>query len=422
MTQGAFDTLGAIDKETVKVDDSLYQYFLKAIASESSSEVLEKVRLLLVETPNYPVPEVQEMVKNLVYSPTAKINCLSFFNRICQACIAAWVFQEETKTATFQVLNCFKTIDISVTTQEKFITRWQQEGQAFCQTSEYSKLQRLTRIVTPRFVSDAPKPHVLGDVLGRYPFLYKDCLVNHESVEEYINFLAGFKRHQQTSFQQKLNKTIILQKQKIEVARLRTLTTKVPQPVEMVPNPTLLNYQGFNTAKETFTQLTKIYIKKKKGIQCLKEIKSLPFKDFKLWLINYLLEDIQEDYQRHLQQYLQKDIPQILNHYDQQPINEFILLRSCNELLNKLILNPKQLSNHLSFINIKKHLGATQLTVLLLKLTFLNPQLKYSVRQRLAHLFDYYESNSIEESLWLIQVLENCLLAFAIAQENATIM
>ena len=247
MTQGAFDTLGCVYEETVTNGDTLYQYFLNLIERESSSEVLEKVRLLLVETDQYPDFEVQEMVKNLVYSPTAKANCSSFFNRLCQACIASWVFQQETKTATFQVLNFFKTIDIAVTTQEKFITRWQQEGQAFCQTSEYSKLQRLARIVTPRFVSDAPKPQLLGDVLGRYPFLYKDCLVNNESVEEYINFLADFKRHQQTCFQQKLQKSLILQKQKIEVARLRTLTTKVPQPVEIVPNPTLLNDQGFNT-------------------------------------------------------------------------------------------------------------------------------------------------------------------------------
>ena len=73
-------------------------------------------------------------------------------------------------------------------------------------------------------------------------------------------------------------------------------------------------------------------------------------------------------------------------------------------------------------MNLQRYLGATQLTALLLKLTCLNSKLKDSLRQRLAHLFDYYESTSIAESLWLIQVLENCLLAFAIAQEDGSII
>ncbi|MDJ0728771.1 MAG: hypothetical protein QNJ33_02150 [Crocosphaera sp.] len=422
MTQGAFDTLGCIYEEPVTNDDSLYQYFLKLIETESPCDVLEKLRLLLEQTRNYPDPEVQEMVKNLIYSPTAKANCLSFFNHLCQACIASWIVNPKTKPAIFQLLNSFENLYISPRRQKKFLTRWQEESQAFSETSEYLKLQRLTRIINPRIVSDAAKPQILGDLLGRYPFLYKDCLLDNDSVEEYINFLAGFKRHQQNSFQQKLNRTIILQKQKIEVARLRTLTTKVPQPIQVVPNPTLLNHQAFSIAIETFTQLTQNQIKSKKGINFFSEIESLSFKEFKIWLINYLIEDIEEASKQQLKQYLQENIPTILTHCDQQTINEFLILRTCNQLLNKLILNPTQPSHHLSFINLKRYLGTTQLTALLLKLIFLNSQLKDSLRQRLAHLFNYYESTSIEESLWFIQVLENCLVAFAVTQENTTIM
>ncbi len=414
MTQGAFDTLGCISEETVITDDSLYQYFLKLIETESSSEVLEKLRLLLVDTENYPDFEVQEMVKNLVYSPTAKINCRLFFSHLCQFCIANWIVNEETQTTIFQLLNLFKDINISTEKQKVFIAKWQEESQAFAESSEYLKLQRLVRIINPRITSSAPKPQILGDLLGRYPFLYKGCLLGKNSIEEYTNFLAGFKHHQQNSFQQKLNRSLILQKQKIEVARLRSLTSKIPQPIEIVPNPTLLNHQTFNTAIETFTQLTQSQIENKKAIKLFCKTESLSFKNFKVWLINYLIKDIEEESKQQLKQYLQDNIPTILTDCDEQPLNEFLILRTCNQLLNQLILNPTQPSNHLSFINLKRYLGATQLTVLLLKLTLFSPKLKDSLRQRLAHLFDYYESSSIEESLWLIQVLENCLLAFAI--------
>lgn len=422
MTEGAFNTLGYIEQETVANNDSLYQYFFNVIKTESSSQVLEKVQLLLVEPSNYPDSDVQEIVKTIVYSPTAKANCLLFFNHLCQLCIASWIFNPETKPAIFQLLTLFKNLEISSTVEKEFITRWQAEAKAFAETSDYLKLQRLIRIINPRVVTDADKPQVLGDLLGRYSFLYKHCLLNQETIQEYINCLAGFKRHQQTSFQQKLIITIIRQKQKIEVARIRTLTTKIPQPIEIIPNPTLLNPQLFNIATTIFTELAKNKINHQKEIESYQELQSLLFKDFKIWLIQYLIEDLQDESKQQLQQYLQDNIATILSNYDHQPLNEFLLLQSCNQLLNKLILNPEQPSNHLSFINLKRYLGATQLTALLLKLTFLNSQLKETLRQRLAHLFDYYQLTPIEESFWFIQVLENCLIAFAIAQENSSII
>ena len=54
MSQGGFDTLGSISESTIMMDDSIYQYFLKLIQTKPSSEVLSKIRLLLVEIANYP--------------------------------------------------------------------------------------------------------------------------------------------------------------------------------------------------------------------------------------------------------------------------------------------------------------------------------------------------------------------------------
>ena len=126
MSQGGFDTLGSISEATIMMDDSLYQYFLKLIQTKPSSEVLSKIRLLLVEIANYPDKKVQEMVKNLVYAPTAKSNCSSFFNRLCQVCIAHWIINEETSPAIFELLDLFKQTNIYQIEQHKIITRWQE--------------------------------------------------------------------------------------------------------------------------------------------------------------------------------------------------------------------------------------------------------------------------------------------------------
>ena len=259
--------------------------------------------------------------------------------------------------------------------------------------------------------------------MGRYPFLYKDCLLNNYSVQQYIDFIGAFKRSQQKSFNKKLHKTIVLQKQKIEVARLRALANKVPQIIESVPNPTLLNNQAFNKATETFREVTKNHINNGKSKIFLSQIASSSYQDFKIEFINYLTEDIEEERKRlQLQQYLMKNIEVNLTNSHKDSINEFLILRISNNLLTQVIFNPNQPSNRLDMMNLKSCLGSTQFVAFLLKLTFLSPKLKYSLRQKLAHLFEYYELTSIYKSRWLIQMLENCLLGFAIAQEKATIV
>ncbi|MEL4893921.1 hypothetical protein [Crocosphaera sp. Alani8] len=140
-------------------------------------------------------------------------------------------------------------------------------------------------------------------------------------------------------------------------------------------------------------------------------------------MINYFSQDIEDEKKRiHLEKYLIHTIDITLTNFHQKSINEFVILRVGNQLLNELVFNPSQPSNHLGLINLKSCLGSTQVVALFLKITFLSPKLKYSLRQRLAHLFNYYESTSIKESRWLIQLLENCLLGFAIAQEKAIVI
>ena len=181
--------------------------------------------------------------------------------------------------------------------------------------------------------------------------------------------------------------------------------------------------QAFNKATKTFTELTKNNINNRKASRFFEKIESLSSQDFKIEFINYLIEDITEEC-KHIQvyQYVMEKIDITITNLHDKSLKEFIIWRIGNQLLNKLICNPNQPSDRLDMMNLTSCLGSTQLVALLLKLTFLSPKLKYSLRQKLAHLFDYYESTSIDTSRWLIQVLENCLLAFAIAQQKTTIV
>ncbi|MGK7941131.1 MAG: hypothetical protein AB4062_13465 [Crocosphaera sp.] len=418
MMQNTFDTLGNRVQQTVQTTDVLYQHFLNFVQTESASQVLERFRLLLMEPEDYPDFKVQEVIKTMTYSTTSQEDFLSFFNRCCQLCIYHWVANAETKLAIFELLKLFKNSSFPHNHQQTFYNRLQQQIDAFAETSQYLKFQRLTRIINPGYASNAPKPQYLGDLLGRYPFLYKYCLLCNNSSQKYSYLLAGIKIQQQQSFKKQLNYAISLQKAKLEVARIRQLTAQKKPTLDSVKNPTLLSYQAFDNAVKHFNNFSQDKIDQTQLIHSLND-KNSGVKTFKVWLIYYLVKDIEPSSARdQIEQYLSWKIKCILPEYDNQPVNNSLILRTCNQLVEKWLVEPEKLPNYLNSINSKTASGATKMTVLLLKLMLLSSPVKHSLRERIAHLFEKYESTPIEQCVWLLQLLENCLLAFTISSER----
>ncbi|MDJ0510636.1 MAG: hypothetical protein QNJ64_15480 [Crocosphaera sp.] len=418
MMQNAFDTLGNRVQQTVKAVDILYQHFLNFVETESASQVLERFRLLLMEPEDYPDFTVQEVIKTMTYSTTSQEDFLTFFNRCCQLCIYHWVANPETRLAIFDLLNLFENSSFPHNHQQTFYRRLQQQIDGFSETSQYLKFQRLTRIINPGYASKAPKPQYLGDLLGRYPFLYKYCLLCNNSSQNYSYLLAGIKIQQQQSFKKQLNYAISLQKAKLEVARIRQLTSQPNPTVDSVKNPTLLSNQAFDNAVKCFNNFDQDKIDKTQLIQSLNAQNS-GFKQFKIWLIYYLGQEIETSSAKYqLHQYLAWKITGIFPECDEQPVDDDLILKTCNQLVDQWLVEPDKFPNHLNLINPKTASGARQMTVLLLKLMLLTSSVKYSLREKIAHLFEQYESTPIEKCVWLLQLLENCLLAFTISSER----
>ncbi|MEA5511863.1 hypothetical protein VB715_18995 [Crocosphaera sp. UHCC 0190] len=397
----------------------LYEHFFNYVQTESSAKIVERFGWLLNEYEKYPNSNIQTVLETMNDSSITQKDCYYFLNRCCQLFISYWSIQSENKAAIFNLLALFKNLQLSEKSSYKLSKTWQQSIKKFPETPQYIKLQRLARILNPRLASDAPKPEYLGDLLGRYPFLYKHCLLDNDNIKEYRRLLSRLKLQQQKAFEQGLTKSVIDHKQKLQIERIRQLSGQSSQLFSIVKNPTLLSGKAFRIALEYFTEICQ-----KKTITLFSnEGESLQFREFKIWLENYLVQDVGEQSgQRPLKQHLTAKIPLLFSNCDEQPLNEFLILRTCTQLLNELGVDPNQKANHLTFINLTNCLGATQMASLLLKLVLLAPKLQSSLRQRLARLFEYYESTSIEQSLWLIYVLENFLLAFTMWEEKGNLL
>lgn len=420
MTQETCQRLDSQSEQTKQAMNLLYEHFLTCVQTESASQVLGRFRVLLTETENYPDSKIQEILTNLTHSQQTQLDYHAFLNRCCQCFISHWLMESNNQSTVLELLALFPNLPSPDKRTHRLAKSWQQWGKTFAKTPQYLKFQRLVRVIDPRLLSNAPKPQQLGDLLGRYPFLYKHCLLDENNIKDYRRCLSHLKTHRQFMFGKALGRSVTLLNQKLQVAHLRQT---IPETTfQSIKNPTLLNSREFMIAVEQLTELTQ----GKRSQQCLvnlnqmiNEIPSLNFKEFKGWLVHYLFENDHElSEKQKLNQLLIDKTLQIFPHCDSQPVNEFLILRTCTQLLTELTVDSTQGFNHLTLISLRTGLGATKIASLLWKLVLICPKLKSRLSYRLAQLFEYYESTPLEQSLWLIKVLENFAIVFSLWEKT----
>lgn len=414
-TQGTYCFLENDYSKTEQDFDFLYDHLTNCVKTESPSQMLTRFRSLFIEGENYSEPTVQDYLKKMSNSQQELVNLSCFFSHCCQLFISHCYNESENQLAIVELLNLFKNLPSPDKKTHQLSKSWQKSINQFAQTSEYLKLERFVRVLNPRILSNAQKPQYLGDLLGRYPFLYKHCLLNNETLKDYRRLIGRIKTKRELIVEQELFKIVNIYQQKVDVARFRQSSSPIlPFITQSVKNPTLLNIRELNVALGKFITLTQSEILKGQPInQLTNYVNPLSFKEFKNWLINYLMKDLDHlSHQKGLNQFFDKNILQLFSDFDSQPVTEFLILRTCNQLLNQLVTDKAKNKDNLTFINLTTFLGTTSIAVLLWKLVLLVPKLKPILSYRLAQLFETYESTSIEQSLWLIKVLENFLIAF----------
>ncbi|MBC7515020.1 MAG: hypothetical protein H7237_01070 [Alkalinema sp. FL-bin-369] len=103
----------------------------------------------------------------------------------------------------------------------------------------------------------------------------------------------------------------------------------------------------------------------------------------------------------------------ILPDNDRSDFNEFLLLRTCSQLLNFLIVQSPNQPNHFVFVDMLSNLGAINTTSLLLKLVLLCRNVKPYLEKRFSILFSHYESHTQSSVHWLVMAMEHLNIALS---------
>lgn len=411
-------------------EQRLYDHLITCRKVESPEQLLERFRRLFIDGNEYSDSEMLATLQALAVSQATEEEFKFILNRCCRILINFWWFQPSCRWAIAELVYLLQSVPRGAAHQAGH-QRLRRLMYQFLQTEEYQSLQRLAYVVeegedfegsdgarghrTRHFyqqegANEPGSPRSLRNLIHRYPYLYPYCLGNHSSEHEFETI-----RHLQAERQRKFERD--LSRYMTYLAQQANNTSRLSG--AEVKNPTLLSDTQLRRTVKHFlcpVEGTSTYRDLARRFH-LYSRQQQPYRVFKDNLYGYLMTSIDaarpEYGKHHFNGWLYTHLKNTLPQSDTQNLNKFLVTRTCHQLIDALIANPQQFSNHLTFIDLINNVGATLTVGLLLKLLLLCNNLRSNLEKRFASLYKHYEpvADGID---WLIESLENLQIAFSI--------
>lgn len=395
----------------------IYAHVLNCVRTESTERVLDDFRRLLIEGRDYKDAQVRAAVQKIVVSKSAERDFKLVLYRCCQIAIDYWYQQPQLQSAIPELVELFEQLPASLVSASRFSSRCLQLVKNFTETAQYLRLKRLVRVIQPAQKSEAINSQSLGDILSRYPYLYKYCLLDEDCSLDYQRTIRKIRSRNQRNYEVTLAQYLTYQVRLVQLARARQLSGGAGKLLRRVENPTLLNSDELKAALRQFAAKGATHSTTGNLAFDLlaNQNQILSYKNFKDNLYNYLISIIDPDYAKNrFGKLLYAKLQRILPDYHAQKLSEFLVLRTYNQLLNFLVVESPQNLNHQIFTDLIVNLGSTKASIFLFRLVMLYPKIKPHLENRLSLLFEYYSLTSQEKIAWFIKVLENFQIAFSI--------
>ncbi|MBW4528310.1 MAG: hypothetical protein KME18_24540 [Phormidium tanganyikae FI6-MK23] len=389
-------------------EQRLYDHLLELIQTESPHALTDRFRLLFVEGTGYPHLSFQQDLDRLVQSTTSAQEFRFILNRCCHILINRWQSRPQYQSAIAELVALFEaaptrpiTADFS---RSRIIKQQRHLIQDFQNTEQYLTLKRLATVLQPAEAPTETEP--FGKIIRRYPYLYEHCLMSEGTPDSQQASIRQLQVNRQKQFEVDLSKYVTYQVR-------RKSSDRTIHPVE---NPTLLDERSLSTALHQFTGKangndTCREVAQRFLTHC-QEVRS--YRQFKAELYHYLTDAVNPAYgKRHFNQQLGTLLAKTYPESEWQPLTDFLMVRTCSQLLNFLVVESAHRPQHFVFVDLLSNLGATSTTQLLLQIVLLCRRVKPYLEKRFSILFHHYESYSRDRVQWLIAAMENLHIALS---------
>lgn len=398
----------------------LYDHLLDVRRFAQPEELLSHFRELFIEGACDRAPHVLERVDRLMSSPWADREFPNVFNRCCYILINQWWSHADLQGFIHQLMDLLSLSAESNNLRGQLLNR-------FKSTAQFDVLNRRAKVMADREQLRGERRKLLSELIPRYPSLYPYCLLDGTSSQIDRHAVRQLQEVKSRQFEQDLLSygTAMLYRPNTLPRTKAGLLADLGQ----LKNPTLLSDRDLETAIRQFSgkvEGDRTYRDSAKN--CLQRLSHTHnYGQLKHSVYDYLTDSIVHSPKPLFGRYrfdawLSEQIAQIQpQNHDQLP-SSFLLVRTCSQLLDALVANPKtNPSNHIVFVDLVSNLGASFVMGMLLKLLLLCrdfkshlASLEARVAQRFSDLFKHYESCSQSEVHWLVDCLDNWMVASCI--------
>lgn len=402
----------------------IYDHFIYCAKMESPVQIIERFNYLFIKTSGYQDNRIRLALEIIVNAANAEVEFPLFLNRCCHIIVNRWQMHPQLKIEIVELVALLERALPPSGAISRTARNLRQLVKNFLTTEHYLKMQRLARLIDGSQEPGKRRIEIVGnsvgDLIQRYPYLHKHCLLSESSSTGFQQTVQTIQAGIQDSYELSLAQYVTHRVRLIQTIKKYKAAnqTKIPKRlIQPVSNPTLLSdreldralrhYTGKVSRNYTYSDLSKSFLTHSSQIRS--------YREFKADLYQYIISGVDASYgeqrfNHKLDQYLQNT----LTDFDDRELDEFLTLRTYCQLFKFLVVDSKSSSNHERYIDLITYLGETQTIGLLLKLVLLCTKVKPYLEQRFSILFSHYESVAENEAPWLIKSLENLQVGFSV--------
>ncbi|MEO1094881.1 MAG: hypothetical protein AAFX01_08275 [Cyanobacteria bacterium J06638_28] len=384
------------------LENRVYKHLQECRQQESASDVLTRFQKLFIQAESYNDPLVWDSLVGLAHHPQSAREFKYTLNRCSYTLINPWYTQPKDHWAIPALVQLFEEIP-SAPTDDCHTHRIRHLSQAFTETEQYAALRRLSNLFGTGHdeglgIADQP----VARQLKRYPFLYDSSLLTKDSDQHQKQHVGELRQAAEA---------------KLGIQLARYCNQQGRKNGSSVGNPTRLPdtelqealryYTGKVEGNRSHRDLAQMFQTYSKTVRS--------FQDFKEEFLEFLLAPLADvdprythnNFGKALRQYLRDT----LKDFDGQRLTDFIVITTCQKLLNFLVVQGRQQPIFRRFWQLLNEAGQTLTVGLLLRVVLFCSAVKPWLENRLAVLFNHHEQHTCKEVPWLMDTLEHMNIA-----------
>lgn len=386
-----------------ELENYLYTHLQQCRQKEDPEVVLERFQNLFIQANNYPDPEIREVLIELTHRPFSEREFKYTLNRCSYTLINPWSIQPRDHWAIPALVQLFETIP-TAPTQQSEVQRIRELSRCFTKTEQYAALRRFANLIdgpaegAASLLDEQP----IAKQLRHYPFLYDTSLLTKDSDQYQKNQIGKLRQEAEAQLGVKLVRYCYQQN--------RTGRIKLHNPTRLSEtelDEALAYYTGKVEGNRSHRDMAQMFRTYSKTVRS--------FRDFKEEFLEYLLSPLADadprfvnnHFGRSLRQYLRDT----LQDFDGQRLTDFIVITTCQKLLNFLVVQGRQQPVFRRFWQLLNEVGHTLTVGLLLRIVLFCTAVKPWLENRMTVLFNYHERCPCKEVPWLLETLEHTNVA-----------